>query len=105
MKKVQLWIDDERPAPDQTWVVAKSSAEAIAHVQAHGMPYLVSLDHDLGGDDNTITFIKWCIDSGYVPPKTFNIHSANPVGRENLHWCMQNWYRHWQYVPTDFPKG
>lgn len=91
--------------PQKRLLLLKTWRRSKSDLAQHGMPHLISLDHDLGGDDTTIIFIKWCIDNGYVPPKTFNIHSANPVGRENLHWCMQNWYRHWQYVPTDFPKG
>ncbi|MDR6503911.1 hypothetical protein J2785_007104 [Burkholderia ambifaria] len=69
----------------------RSSAEAIDLLQTYGCPKLVSFDHDLGGDDTAMVVVRWLIerdlDQGgqFIPPEfRFQVHSANPVGRENI---------------------
>ncbi|KUY59449.1 hypothetical protein WS45_08340 [Burkholderia sp. RF2-non_BP3] len=74
---MKLFLDDLRAAPGPGWTVVRSSAEAI--------------DHDLGGDDTAMVVVRWLIerdlDQGgqFIPPEfRFQVHSANPVGRENI---------------------
>lgn len=86
----KLFIDDVRPAPEG-YALAKSSAEAIAWVRRHGLPIHIAFDHDLGGDDTTIVFITWITNEvldgnlEFPPGFTYSVHSANPVGRVNIH--------------------
>ena len=96
--KTFLFIDDERFPPNDgnTWAVVRSSAEAIAWVKHHGMPDVISFDHDLGGDDTSIKFLTWWIDDIFEQlennvkyrdvrrPETTIIHSQNPVGAANI---------------------
>jgi len=47
-------------------------------------------DHDLGGDDTAMRVVNWMIEKdmdkpGWIPePFNWDVHSANPVGKENL---------------------
>jgi hypothetical protein len=105
-----LFIDDERDLDfpevirsgidsSQDWVVARSTMEAIAVVQAQGMPASLALDHDLGmtsqgKKDKIMDFLKWLSDNypdGPVPKYT--IHTANPTGYVNIHSFLDSWER------------
>lgn len=78
----RLWVDDERPAPSPEWDVARTSTEALDMLGA-GRYTLVSLDHDLGGDDTTRRIVlHWCETGEW--PQHVRVHSANPVGVEWL---------------------
>lgn len=90
----KLFIDDERfPATDD-WVIVRSSQEAIAMIIEYDMPYFISFDHDLGGEDTAIRVIRWIIESfldGNLeihPDFDFYVHSQNPIGAENIRKLM-----------------
>jgi len=93
-----LWLDDERnpglaadPSEPQVsgWVWAKSTKEAIKLVETLGNPAFMSLDHDLGGDDTSMKFLKWLANYSY--PSEYQVHSANPVGAKNIVSFMESW--------------
>jgi hypothetical protein len=93
MSTTAIYLDDIRfpKTTDKDWVILRSSAEAIDYVQQHGLTSFVSLDHDLGGDDTTMIFLKWLIEydldnDGKIIPADFSwfIHSANTVGSANM---------------------
>ena len=94
MEEVKLWIDDCRDQPDASWILARTSDQAIDIIKHSGMPDVISFDHDLGGDDtamNVVYFIinSW-LDKTLEIPKNFEylVHSANPVGAENIRGAM-----------------
>lgn len=86
---MNLWVDDLR-LPPEDWYWAKTSAAAIEllwvnHPDAVGERVTVmSLDHDLGGDDTTRPVVLWMCENGWAWPGQVVVHSANPVGREWL---------------------
>ena len=81
---MKLWVDDERPAPDATWVVATTSEEAISRLSAMADVFEeVSLDHDLGGDDTGMKVVDWMASWGFWP-KVVTIHTANPPARDRM---------------------
>lgn len=87
----KLFIDDLRSPPDQSWAVARSSEQAIRAMQSFGCPRMISFDHDLGGDDTAMKVVHWMVEKdldcgGWFIPQNFDflIHSANPVGVQNL---------------------
>lgn len=106
----KMYIDDLRfPKTPHTfgpdapianhWLVVRSSQEAIDYVLDWGVPSEISFDHDLGGDDTSIQFIKWLIEytmdhTEIIFPVKFNVHSANPVGAENITHLMNNFIDH-----------
>lgn len=90
----KLYLDDLRNPPDNTWVVARSSDEAFTILLLKGLPDFMNLDHDLGGDDTTMIFLKKLsviYSEGPVPE--YQVHSANPVGRENIIGFIESWRR------------
>ena len=87
---MKLWVDDIRWPPEEYgWVWVKTSADAIHLLEKYkdaGPAWniaLMSLDHDLGGDDTTRAVVLWCCNNDYWPKKVV-VHSANPVGVEWL---------------------
>jgi len=92
----KLFIDDIRmpPPPFADWVVVRSSEQALAYIQKHGMPVFISFDHDLGGDDTTMVFLRRLVDTvwnGTDTPPDYIVHSANPVGSLNIISFMDSW--------------
>lgn len=87
----RLFIDDLRSPASPGWVVARDSNTAIRLLEARGCPAEISFDHDLGGDDTAMVVVRRLVeldlDAGgtYIPNGfQFSVHSANPVGRENI---------------------
>lgn len=84
---MKLWVDDERPAPDETWLVATFSDEAKGFLRlaraAGTFIEEISLDHDLGGDDTGMKVLDWMIQEN-LWPKVLTIHTANPPARQQM---------------------
>lgn len=88
-----LFLDDER---DPLWdmqdaVVVRNVNEAIGHVALNGLPHVISFDHDLGKGQDSAMFFMWHLIDQHLDArinlekvKRVVIHSANPVGAENL---------------------
>lgn len=94
-----LYLDDVR-FPDATIVtdsfvaLARSSPDAIALVKLNGMPKIISFDHDLGGEDSSVIFLRWLIETfpnGPIPD--YRIHSMNPIGSKNIDSLMKSWQK------------
>ncbi|UPW10393.1 hypothetical protein M1C59_05990 [Gordonia terrae] len=80
---MKLWVDDLR-IPPEGWEWAKTSAEAIDLLDARVEEVdVMSLDHDLGGDDTTRAVVLWMCEHEQWP-REVRVHSANPVGVEWL---------------------
>ncbi|WP_431815981.1 cyclic-phosphate processing receiver domain-containing protein [Gordonia jacobaea] len=80
---MRLYVDDLRDPPDDTWSVARSSAEALAILRSEAVVEELSLDHDLGGDDTTRPIALYLSEHDQWPP-IVRVHSSNPVGVEWL---------------------
>lgn len=88
---MKLFVDDIRNPPDDSWHLARSSEEAIKMCQAV-WPSELALDHDLGGEDRIMDFLKSLQEmSEDKPIPKWKIHSANPVGRKNIKSFMMSW--------------
>lgn len=92
-----LYIDDLRnPPADRDWLVCRSSQEALDRIVDLGMPHFISFDHDLGEDDTTMVFLRRLVNEvwdGVTLPPDYVIHSANPVGSQNIRSFMDSWKR------------
>lgn len=94
--KYKMFIDDERwpAAPD--WLICRSSRDCILAVEYYGLPEFIAFDHDLGGDDTSMAFIKWLDlrlgDGTLKLPENFkfSVHSQNPVGAKNIELYMND---------------
>lgn len=96
---MKIWVDDIRTPPSLDWYWCKTSDEAIKvlmnekwfdeHVKPHPIK-LMSLDHDLGGDDTTRPVVLWMCENEFWPEEV-RVHSANPVGAEWLEGMIERY--------------
>ena len=93
---MKLWVDDERPSPNRRgWVHAMTSGKAIEALTMYrdatsrlDMPFAemveeISLDHDLGGEDNGMIVLDFMVESN-LWPAVLTIHTANPPARQRM---------------------
>lgn len=97
----KLWLDDQHDDPEapfrhppDDFIASKSSTDAICLTKLFGIPEFISFDHDLGDGDDAMVYINWLTDHLYdsVVPE-YAVHSANPVGRDNIISKMNSWKR------------
>ncbi|APW65289.1 hypothetical protein LPB137_05215 [Poseidonibacter parvus] len=93
---MKMYLDDIRTPKYKFDVIVRSFYEATSYVEENGIPEYISFDHDLGCDKEGIElesgfdFVKWLVDmdieNKYNFPNDFdfNVHSANPIGKENI---------------------
>ena len=96
----KLFLDDIRD-PDEGCVVARSVSEAVALIESRGFPIFISFDHDLGDDvpsgkDFANMICDKVLDKEWSIPKdfTFQVHSDNNVGSENIMGLLNNFLNH-----------
>jgi hypothetical protein len=108
----KLYLDDLRPCPIG-WDCVRSFDAFVAYIQEHGVPSVISFDHDLSFDhypfnetNPTLNIpydtykektgfhcAKWLTEQN-LPVNEIRVHSANPVGAENIRCLMVSWKRH-----------
>lgn len=87
---MKIWLDDVREPPDNTWRWHKTPEPLV-----EALPRIwndidaMSLDHDLGEDHLTGYEVVKRIETlvkvdGYVVNFPIRVHSANPVGVQNM---------------------
>lgn len=92
---MKIFLDDVRDAPDDSWVICRDSISFYNVLSAcPEMIEVVSFDHDLGLDsaDGYDCIKMLANDFGDIYPETVIVHSANPVGAENII-RYDEWYR------------
>ncbi len=96
---MKVWLDDERPMPKDYDAHAKTAAEAIKLLSG-GDVTRISLDHDLGDGNKTgYDVAKWIAEKAYrsaIPPLGWTLHTANPVGRDNMKAALLNADKYWR---------
>ncbi len=96
-KAIRLWLDDRRPKPFGFHVRCRTAEEAKAWLLTSRITH-ISFDHDLGPGSTGYDVAKWIEEQahcGKLKALTWEIHSANPVGRRNIEWAMQSAKRAW----------
>ena len=100
---MRMFLDDIRVPKNDYDVIVRSFEEAINFVKENGIPNFISFDHDLGCDEignilkSGYDFAKWLVDMDieniYKFPDnfTFDIHSANPIGKNNIKSILNNY--------------
>lgn len=104
----KLWVDDLRTPPDDSWVWAKTCAEAI-RVLAADEVVAMSLDHDMGGamgcEETSRPIVMWlCEQLENRWPLAITIHSWNPIGAVWLKGMCERYspYQDWvPYIPSE----
>ncbi len=100
---MKMFLDDIRVPKNDYDVIVRNFEEAINFVKENGIPTFISFDHDLGCDEmgnilkSGYDFAKWLVDMDieniYKFPDnfTFDIHSANPIGKNNIKAILNNY--------------
>ena len=96
-KRVRIWVDDERPAPDG-YRRARSVNEAVEQIEraesAGDEVELLDLDHDLGSfacdGGDAIKLLDYLVERGTLYP--VRIHTQNPVGRQNMERTLRRFW-------------
>lgn len=80
---MNLWVDDAKKAPDETWATAKDFIAAY-HLLRQFYYDTVALDHDLG-DGPTGYDLLVAMERGEIHwPRRLRIISWNPVGVKRM---------------------
>lgn len=92
---MKLYIDDLRDIP-AGYVGCRTYAEAIGKfIDLEGQIECISFDHDLGEEKTGYDVCLWLVEhivvEGYPLPKEINLHTANPVGRDNMYQLLMNY--------------
>jgi hypothetical protein len=108
MMNYKLFLDDIRSPPEFGWIIARSYDNAVNIVKILGVPMTCSLDHDLGADKTGYDFAKFLVDYDMQTndiDSTFNftVHSANPVGAENITKLLNNYIKFKNENKSDTP--
>ena len=107
MKRVFIWLDDEREINKMWTDIADESVEFILVRDADscisalqdniGNKIFISLDHDLGIGDTGYGVAKFIV-AHSIEITGFNVHSMNPVGNRNILELMLRYgYRQLKY--------
>jgi|688.fasta_scaffold192121_5 hypothetical protein len=114
----KLYLDDVRTPKTEGWDIVRSYDEFVNYIETNGIPDEVSFDHDLSrehtkyyfdngghsnppdplgvefnektGYDSAKWLCEYCWTNGIPLPK-WNVHSANPVGRDNIIHLLKNY--------------
>lgn len=89
----KLYLDDIRNPISDDWIICRSSSEALDYITNHGQPTFISFDHDLGGDDTSMVFLKALSTMVDEPTFDYIVHSANPIGAQNIISYLESWKR------------
>lgn len=105
--KYTLFLDDLRDANKyfeeaDNLYVCRTYKEAVALVEKKGLPGFVSFDHDLGDTENEVEedgylfakyLVQYMMDNEITTAFEYQVHSANPIGAENITSYLNNWFR------------
>lgn len=99
MKK--LYLDDIRNPKSEGWTIVRNFEDFVDYINKNGLPDEISFDHDLGEDVKTgYDCAKWlceyCWMNG-IPIPPYNVHSANPVGRDNIIGTLKSYEKKLNY--------
>ena len=88
---INLYVDDLRDCPEG-FKIARTVEKALEYMNAFNINIL-SLDHDLGIDDNGnllksgYDLVKIICENGLRANK-ISLHTDNPVGRDNMYYTL-----------------
>ena len=92
IKFINLYVDDLRDCPSG-YTVARNMEEAINYLENHNI-HILSLDHDLGEDQdgNLLStgydLVKYICEKGLRANKIY-LHTDNGVGRDNMYHTLK----------------
>lgn len=94
---MRVWLDDERPMPQDYDLWVKDGDHCVELLKA-GLVTHLSFDHDLDGrvDGYAVAlFVEVMAEQAAMKPFTWDVHSANPPGRDRITAAMEAAERFW----------
>lgn len=97
--KRKLFLDDVRMPEDDSWDIVRSYNEFVDYIMEHGIPDVISFDHDLAdfmyeeektGYDCAKFLAIYAMDNNHMEYIDCRVHSQNPVGKANIEKFMHN---------------
>lgn len=112
---MKLYLDDIRTPKTDGWVIVRNYDDFTDWIKQNGVPDSISFDHDLGEDiakenvengmnkkkarmqkkeaksgyDCAKWLCQYCWENALPLPK-WDVHSANPVGAQNIKQLLEN---------------
>jgi len=102
-KEMRIWLDDERQPQSDRWTWLKTGEEAIEALKNERVEE-ISFDHDLGEGMTGYDVAKWIEEmasSGAIDSMVWRVHSANPVGKQNIEAAMRSADNFWAHDEDD----
>lgn len=105
------YVKESRVYFNRRWIIARDYDQFVKRIEDLGIPDLISFDHDLADEHYAPTgisyddfkektgyhcmqwLINYLIDNKLEPPEVL-VHSANPVGAENIEKLFENFLKH-----------
>jgi hypothetical protein len=101
----KLYLDDERfPKLSDDWTIVRNFEKFKKTILDSGLPSGISFDHDLGENEPTgYDCLKWMVYEMQYDLRNvdINVHSANPVGRDNIEGLVKSWNK---FLDQDYKK-
>lgn len=91
--QISIYLDDERfPKTKRNWLIVRNYKQFVDAFHKYGpLISYISFDNDLGFNQlEGYDCAKWLVNEGIVIDD-FNVHSANPVAKENITYLLNNW--------------
>ncbi len=101
---MRLWLDDERQMPDDYDIQTRFVSIAMELINK-GIITHISFDHDLGYNYTGYTLAKHIekmAENKELKRLSWQVHSANPVGRRNIEMAMISAERFWDRNEKDY---
>ena len=85
-----LYLDDIRQPKHNNFYIVRNYEDCI-HILKNNTVYFLSLDHDLGEEKTGYDIAKFIVENE-INIRQINIHSANPVGRDNIKQLIKHYF-------------
>lgn len=97
----KLYLDDVRNPKTSDWEIVRNYDDFVKYITENALPDEISFDHDLGeqtktGYDCAKWLCEYCWTNG-LPVPDWNVHSANPVGRDNIIQILESFQKKLNY--------
>lgn len=84
-----------RNPKSEGWTIVRNYEDFVNFISDNGVPDEISFDHDLGSDIKSgYDCAKWLCEycyGGTLPLPKWNVHSANPVGVDNINQLLKTY--------------
>jgi hypothetical protein len=96
----KIFLDDERMPAQDGFVIVRDFCELKDILNSRGIPKFMTFDHDLGdlkhNGKHCAELVIAMIEHFELPPDEvkkfkFDVHSQNPVGRDNIKKFLDPW--------------